>query len=286
MPANLKSDPGRTLTLRRSFSLAIRRRLVNLAKVVVKFVDTDDSLGLKRSEIVTDLLNNADPGDIGSNTEKLAAFQKWFRDQVRKGILEVDADTDPKAPWTSEYVRKAYLKGSNKGYEQVKKQSKVTQELGVFASTKLQIVTEQFRASETVSKLELLAQRAYTKLKGITEEMDAEMTRILVEGLVGGTHPHKIAQEMVLRIKGMTEERANRIANTEIMYAHTEGQLDMFERLGIKEVGLEVEWLTAGDSRVCARCQAMAGSRMTIAQARGMIPLHPNCRCIWTPILI
>ena len=46
------------------------------------------------------------------------------------------------------------------------------------------------------------------------------------------------------------------------------------------------EWMTAGDQRVCARCQANEGHRFTIEQARNMIPLHPQCRCAWVPISV
>ena len=43
------------------------------------------------------------------------------------------------------------------------------------------------------------------------------------------------------------------------------------------------EWTTAGDERVCPECGGWEGIKMTIEEARGMIPLHPNCRCDWLP---
>jgi hypothetical protein len=44
----------------------------------------------------------------------------------------------------------------------------------------------------------------------------------------------------------------------------------------------ELNWETRHDDRVCPACQEMAAnSPYTIEQARGLIPLHPRCRCRW-----
>jgi hypothetical protein len=45
-----------------------------------------------------------------------------------------------------------------------------------------------------------------------------------------------------------------------------------------------VEVLTAGDDDVCPICEAIAENNpYTIAEARGLIPAHPNCRCAFVP---
>jgi hypothetical protein len=50
---------------------------------------------------------------------------------------------------------------------------------------------------------------------------------------------------------------------------------------------MEAEWSTADDDAVCDDCQDAADeSPYTIDEARGMIPLHPNCRCAWIPMPI
>jgi SPP1 gp7 family putative phage head morphogenesis protein len=84
-------------------------------------------------------------------------------------------------------------------------------------------------------------------------------------------------------IAGLARTRANMIARTETIYAHAEGQLDSFEELNIREVGVMAEWLTAGDEDVCLECEALEGTVMTIEEARGLLPRHPNCRCAWIP---
>jgi hypothetical protein len=45
------------------------------------------------------------------------------------------------------------------------------------------------------------------------------------------------------------------------------------------------EIVTAGDDDVCEECQDLEDDNpYTIAQARGLIPAHPHCRCAWAPL--
>jgi len=46
-----------------------------------------------------------------------------------------------------------------------------------------------------------------------------------------------------------------------------------------------VNVLTAGDDKVCPRCEDIADSGpYTIDEARGLIPAHPSCRCAFDPV--
>jgi SPP1 gp7 family putative phage head morphogenesis protein len=47
-----------------------------------------------------------------------------------------------------------------------------------------------------------------------------------------------------------------------------------------------VELVTAGDLRVCPMCQGLNGKVYTIKEARGLIPVHPQCRCAWVPVMM
>jgi len=75
------------------------------------------------------------------------------------------------------------------------------------------------------------------------------------------------------------------MARTELANAYAEAQLDAFQQLGIDEVGVLAEWLTAGDDRVCELCGSLEGRTFTVEEARGMIPQHPQCRCAWLPAI-
>jgi hypothetical protein len=46
-----------------------------------------------------------------------------------------------------------------------------------------------------------------------------------------------------------------------------------------------VAWATAADDFVCPRCEALEDQVFTLETARGMLPLHPNCRCALYPLV-
>ena len=131
--------------------------------------------------------------------------------------------------------------------------------------------------------MELLATRAFDELDGISSSMSTKMNRILAQGMAEGRSAKYIGKRLAAEVKGISKSRGLMIARTEIINAHAEGQLDAFSNLGIDELGVEAEWSTAGDERVCPQCDAMNGQTFTVEEARGLIPAHPNCRCSWIP---
>ena len=50
-------------------------------------------------------------------------------------------------------------------------------------------------------------------------------------------------------------------------------------------VVVQGELQTAGDDRVCSRCAELQGQVFTLDKIEGMIPVHPQCRCIALPVL-
>jgi len=145
-----------------------------------------------------------------------------------------------------------------------------------------------------ITKIKLIKERAYELLKGITQKMAITMGNILADGIVAGKSPRQVAKEMVKEIDGLSNKQATTIARTETIRAHAEGSLDAMEQLGVKKIGVMVEWQAtyidedAGifEERVCPKCRAMAGIVIDIEQAHGMIPFHPNCRCTWVPSVL
>jgi SPP1 gp7 family putative phage head morphogenesis protein len=69
--------------------------------------------------------------------------------------------------------------------------------------------------------------------------------------------------------------RAETIARSETARAMDEGSLNRFEEFGVKKV----ELLAAAGC--CPECGARDGNEYTIEEARGILPLHPRCRCAW-----
>lgn len=113
-----------------------------------------------------------------------------------------------------------------------------------------------------------------------------------------------------LRAGVKNQYKAN--ANTAVVRAVNEALVTSFQVAGVTQLGVaietpantrqnahshgemrvnaagEVEWETAGDSKVCDECMAIEGEVMRISDVRGspqfQPPLHPNCRCRLVPL--
>lgn len=273
MPAGTQLDPTRTITLRLQYEAEMRRRFFALRRLVVEAIGVQDALGLNTQEPITFLqLPEKQAWRFQTDSQKLNSFNSWFKEQVDAGILEVDVKGNP---WTAKWVESAYKKGSIRAYTDVRKEA-LASSPDFFAGSKEQFLKSAFAHPERVSKLQFLYTRSFEDLKGITAAMSQQVSRVLADGMAQGLGPRAIARNLSNTITGITRQRALVMARTEIIAAHSEGQLDSFEDLGVKEVGVMAEWSTAGDDRVCAQCADLEGVVLTVKEARGLIPRHPN----------
>lgn len=276
----LRMDPTRTALLRRQFIAELNRRFKWLYKQIRELLITDDAFGLKEIQKLKLLQVQKRQYQFLTNPQKLATFQKWLDGMVKAGIFTTDGITGK--PWTGKYIESAYRKGLIRAYTDTNAEV-LARSPEWYAGSKAQFLQTAFAQPEVLSKIELLSMRAFEQLKGITAAVAQQLNRHLAMGLSNGWGPAKIAREMGKSIGTLSRTRLRTIARTEVINAHAEGQLDSFELLGVEEVGVMAEWSTAGDERVCAECADMEGETFTIKQARGWIPLHPNCRCAWIP---
>ena len=90
-------------------------------------------------------------------------------------------------------------------------------------------------------------------------------------------------QRLTKRIEGYFTEnaktRAEMVSRTEIISASNEGALHRYELSGIEKS----EFLAAPDA--CEVCLPLDGQEYMAKEAHGIIPLHPNCRCKWLPVV-
>ncbi len=282
MPNQLKKDPTRTTTLQRRFMADMTRRFKKLSRNIQELVVDDDAFGLENTGVIR--LNQQVPNQawrFQSDAQKVKSYRRWLKNQVDALILTPVGGLQDK-PWTAPYIESAYKKGAIRAYTDLRAEELATAET-IFEGGKTEFIRTAFSQPVLASKMELLYTRAFTELEGVTAAMDQQMSRILAEGLVQGRGIKVIARDLRNNVTKITNTRALVIARTEIVRAHAEGQLDAFELLGVEEVGILAEWVTAGDERVCPECSELEGVVMTIEEARGLIPRHPNCRCAWIP---
>lgn len=279
MPNQLKFDPTRTTILRRRWEADMRRRFKKVDRANRILIVTDDVFGLKSSTTLQ-TFQEREAWKFLTDTQKTTQYRAWLQQQIDAEILTTDGITGQ--PWTGTYVESAYRRGTVRAYTETNI-AKLIEEPSIFAGGQAEFLRSAFSQPETLSKIEFISTRAFTDLKGVTDAMSQQLSRHLANGLVQGSGPLAIAREMSKSIGALSRNRAEVIARTETIAAHAEGQLDAFERLGVEQVGIEAEWQTAGDERVCPLCNPLDGVVMPVKEARGLIPRHPNCRCSWSP---
>ena len=86
--------------------------------------------------------------------------------------------------------------------------------------------------------------------------------------------------------KNKFKGRAETIARTELTFAYNAGRLDSYVRSPLVE---GVRFSTIFDERRCAICASRQGIIVSLEDIEGLaqlaIPVHPRCRCVWSPVL-
>ncbi len=108
------------------------------------------------------------------------------------------------------------------------------------------------------------------------------IARQLAEGFEKGEGVDVIARRVEGVFEQATKSRALKIARTETISAAAEGAIRGYEESGVVK---EVQFLTAMDERVDGDCDALEGQVFSLGESRGIIPVHPNCRCTWIPVV-
>lgn len=288
--ATTRADPTRTTTLRRRYGQRLRAEFADINTEIRSGVRDRDVFGL--SDTGSDALApTIPPFEFDRNDQKIEAFIRWLRRAERNGVLEV-IDRGQNT-----YIRSAYGRGLEHAAQELRKAG-VDVTTAELSATFAQPVHEQ--------ALQLLYTRNYEALRGITEEVDRQISRILTDGFRQGWNPNKMAREITDRVDKIGKTRATTLARTEVINAHSEGTLNRFEREGVGEVTIRSEFSTASDRRVCPLCRAREGTIVTIEKARTATfrfeadedqpdslsgeypikpPIHPRCRCSWLPVV-
>lgn len=285
-----------------AFALSPKNKLPDLAApLVTRFTENED--GSERGQVAS-VHSNGNVGDSSvepipvdgrliintrfrfhTDAEKVQLFQQWLAVQTQNGILQVTQSNAQDAYWAA-YIEDAFKKGAGRAFDDTKAAARAiawTPEEGAFyQGTKAQFLQSAFAHPIAIDKVKLLASRTFTDLQGVTDTMAAKMSRVLTDGLAQGQSPRVVARTLAKEVDvGIT--RARTIARTETIRAHAQGQLMALEQLGVKEIGVMVEWSSVDDDRRCPLCEALEGVVLKIKEANTLIPRHPNCRCAFIP---
>jgi SPP1 gp7 family putative phage head morphogenesis protein len=275
----------------------MRRRFLELMKVIMQTVDINDAFGLRLGVFQ---MNPAYPNAFAfpTSAQKVAAFMRWLEEQVRLGMLDVreleQVGESINAAWTNKYIFDSYKRGVIRARMEMRRAGFEVPSIDDTGGILMSMGTPFH-----LDRLGLLYTRVFTDLLGITKAMDTIISRILSQGIADGDNPRLLARKLVSTISGrgigdlgITDalgrfippaRRAEILARTEIIRAHHQAMIQEYRNWGITGVRVMAEWKTAGDDRVCSLCEPMEGRIFTLEEVQPMIPLHPQCRCIALP---
>lgn len=297
-------DPTRTTFLRKAFVSAMKKRFRALRGAIRKAIIDQDCFALRNApyKVTTLAMVNLpvkQAFNFPRNQAKVEAFMQWLQQQEEQGILEVGAirqiGASIEGAWTDQYILDSYKRGVMRGRQELIKAGyavpplKDTGGIGASLSTPFHM-----------DRLGVLYTRAFQELKGITSQMDTQISRVLTQGMADGDNPLLLAKKLTRTISGPmsdlgitdtlgrfipAERRAEMLARTEIIRAHHQATVQEYKNWAVEGVVVKAEWVTAG-YRVCPKCQELEGQVFTLDEIMNKLPLHPQCRCASIPVRV
>jgi SPP1 gp7 family putative phage head morphogenesis protein len=119
-----------------------------------------------------------------------------------------------------------------------------------------------------------------SKIQGINDTTLENLKGTLQDGIDLGEGVDDLAKRVRETYEDAKGYRAETIARTETISAFTEGNRQLYQESGVKQL----QFYTATDERVCEECYSKHGNKYGIEEAQGIIPVHPQCRCTWVAV--
>lgn len=298
-------DPTRTTTLRNAFSRDAKKRFNELTRIIRRGVVDEDCFGLFDDTLPIQTMQYYQmnsPGhkafDFHRSQRKVSEFMAWLQYQINDGILQVTniarVGESVDMAWTNIYIHDSYKRGLIRAHQELRKAG--YNPLVIDTDVEWENYMRQpFHAD----RLGLLYTRVFQDLKGITDNMSMQISRVLTQGMADGDNPRLLAKKLNAVITkgggelGITDtlgryiparRRAELLARTEIIRSHHKATMQEYHNWSVEGVELQAEFITAGDDRVCPICSGMNGNHYSLQEAENIIPVHPLCRCIVLPL--
>lgn len=205
--------------------------------------------------------------------DKLESFKKEFlekldtpntvKEQVKKiPMNEIDSALNnfysESRSQGSEYPKEAFRKGFEKAG----------------SDAKVQVI---FNVKD-YDAIEYFQDKNNDLLLGASAEIKSRLKTQLRLGIEKGETIEQIRERIDI-VEETYAGRLETIARTEVQNAVNTGRLHGYQEANVEEV----EYLAADNA--CEECASKDGEIMSVEEAMGMIPIHPNCRCTWAAII-
>lgn len=283
----LKVDPSRSVTLRNRYVAEIRRRYAKFQSSLKTLVLDEDAFGLSKKY---------GRWSLDSEEDQVKLFEQWLRESYVNPFATGD--------WRDKYIEQMYLKGLSRAYDDVRKGLIDDPDRIAGRNEYLRVIMVGKRPPRIISNVSPRASSPPAARKNIQGEylspslqslslrMRSELRYValsLVQVLERSVHDAHLAnwpsatllREMG-RSVGLSLNRAVTVGRTELIRTHAEAQLDGMEALGVTKVSTKAEWKDSDTA--CQVCADHEDIVLDIEEAHGMVPLHPNCLCVWVPI--
>jgi len=126
--------------------------------------------------------------------------------------------------------------------------------------------------------LDWIKLRSLTLAKSINKTTLEALRNELALGFEAGESIPQLSKRIEGYFTDNAKIRAKMISRTETIAASNEGALHRYELSGVSKS----EFYPSGDA--CSECLVLAGEYPT-SEMHGMIPVHPNCRCVALPVV-
>lgn len=298
-------DPTQTTTLRRGYLQTFSRKYRNLRGLIRQTIVENDAFNIQG--LIDQQRNQKHPGQFNvdpltrddlfrwpTREGKEGGFLDWLQRAQAEEVLEFsgqfedfdDISFDDVQPghWQNARIRQAYRKGAKDAENRLRRQG-----IDVSVEDVSATITRPIHARQLFGLFERNFELLKTVQQAGHEEIAETIRQTLTDGLARGQGAQKIARRMTGaatdRISKTMFHRSKMIARTEIIKSHADATILRYQQLGVDTLAGKAEWSTAGDARVCPICIGMQGTLHKLEDARGLIPIHPNCRCTWVPVI-
>lgn len=293
----VRRDPTRTAGIRAGFVRQMRRRWNELKRDIRVSILDRDCFGIQPQLSVLAATQRKE-FEFKRAPEKVSAFMAWLKKQEESGILEIvqrpGVVVGTEAAWTDTWIQQAYAQGVRRARTELKRAG--YQIPG--ADSQIGGARQFMNQPAHVDRVGLLYSRTYEDLKTVTDVTNGRIRRAIADGLqeelargaAEGLDPRQIAKNILKNVEGAIDNvgkvRAQMIARTEVVRAHTVATIAEYRQAaGDIEVEVQAEVSTAGFN-VCPICEALAANGpYPLAKAETLIPAHPNCRCVLLPVV-
>jgi hypothetical protein len=255
-----RADPTSTTTVQRELSRWLRGRLGELNAEVRRLVKDEDALNLRNGQLSR--WGNLSPDE---RARRLDEFVAERGDRILKKIER--GEVDP-------FIEQAARRGVKDATADLRKHN-------------LDVADPEdtFQDSSVQEDIALARERLRGEVAGDLATYRSEVRRLATSGMAAGISVSVLVEDITERAS-VAKSRVTADAAGEIVNTYSTTQLTSYETVSdeVKPVlTTEVEWITAGDDRVCEECQALSDQDWTLERARSEdpIPVHQYCRCRW-----